>query len=319
MLNSTPCADVNEALSEYLAALEREFGAELLSVYLLGSLSTGSYTPGWSDVNGVIITREDEVTRLETRLDRTLQTVPAPRRLLFDSIVPQAALQREHWHNYAAVWGLINQTNLVEDGLLIWGAELRDELERPNLEELRAYQISELVTLMEGLALPWHKTPRRGLPLREPTADEWNYYHQHPTRIVDWLVYPTRVLLAWDKGRIGSKSEAVNHYIEEYHGPWEPVLLQADTLRRAGALELLTAETLALFSRQTPGLFAWVVKRLLTILFLPGDLPEAARNLRRWLEGDPTVHVPRRGETFQIFIPNRKPWLKQHNESGQTD
>lgn len=318
MLNPTPFADVNEALQEYLAALEREFGAELLSVYLLGSLSTGSYVPGWSDVNGVIIIHAGEVNQLEMRLERILQTVTAPRRLLFDCIVPYAALKRENWQNYAAVWGLINQTNLVEDGLILWGAELRDELERPNLEELRAYQISELVRLMEGAALPWRKTPRPGLPLREPTADEWNYYRQHPTEIIDWLVYPTRVLLAWDKGRIGSKSEAVNHYIEEYHGPWEPVLLQADTLRRAGALELLTAETLALFSRQTPGLFEWVVKRLLTILFLPDNLPEAARNLRRWLERDPSLQPPRRGETYQIFIPNRKPWLKQ-DEAGQAD
>lgn len=319
MLNPTPFADVNESLKEYLAALEREFGAELLAVYLLGSLSTGSYTPGWSDVNGVIVVRAGEVNQLERRLERILQTVTAPRRLLFDCIVPQAALKRENWQNYAAVWGLINQTNLVEDGILIWGTELRDELERPNLEELRAYQIGELVNLLEGAALPWRKTPRRGLPLREPTADEWNDYRRHPTEVIDWLVYPTRVLLAWDKGRIGSKSEAVNHYIEEYHGPWEPVLLQADTLRRAGALDLLTPEMLALFSRQTPALFEWMVKRLLTILFLPDTMPEAARNLRRWLARDPALRAPRRCEPFQLVIPNRKPWLKAQDDTPRAD
>jgi hypothetical protein len=128
---------------------------------------------------------------------------------------------------------------------------------------------------------------------------------------VDWLIYPTRVLLSWDKGRVGSKAEAVNHYIEEYHGPWEPALLQADTIQRSGDRELLTAPILTSFVGQIPDLFAWMVKRLLGILFLPDDITLAAHNFRRWLARDPDLPPARPGETYEIFIPNRKPWLKK--------
>ncbi len=312
MLNPTAYPKVNAVLDEYLAALEREFGAELVAVYLLGSLSTGSYVLGWSDINGVMIAQPDDITQLEARLQNVTQNFNTPP---FTCLVPRAALEKAHWQTYNDRWGLINQTNLVEDGILIWGQELRDALERPNLEELRAYQIEQIIQLLEAApgkkATAWQKSEWRGLPVREPRSEEWNYYRQHPTEIVDWLIYPARILLTWDKGRIGSKTEAVNHYIEEYHGPWEPILLQADTLRRAGAIELLTPETLTLFSRQTPGLFEWVVRRLLTILFLPNEWAEAARNLRRWLARDPTLPRPRPGETFEILIPNRKPWLRE--------
>lgn len=306
MLNPTAYPQVNTALTEYLAALRAGFGDELLSVYLLGSLSTSSYVPGWSDVNGVAVVKQGDPAQLQARIQVIRQTVldahPQWSRLLFACCVPMATLRQTNWRNQPEGWSLLDLTNLVEDGLLIWGQEIGYDLERPTLEELRAGLVAELARQLESPA---------PLPRRAPRGDEWNSYRQSPTQIVDWLIYPTRVLLTWDKGRVGSKPEAVNHYIEEYHGPWEPVLLQADTLRRTGSLDALTPETLMALAGQTPGLFEWLVKRLLSILFLPPDLADAGRNLRRWLERDPSLPRARPGQTYDIVIPDRKPWLRK--------
>ncbi len=316
MLNPTAYPQINQALDKYLDALQSEFGDELLSVYALGSLSTHSYVHGWSDVNGVVIVKQgDQVhARAQAARQAVLAAHPEWRDWLFACCIPAGALKNVAWQNHPPGWGLVNLTNLVEDGLLIWGQEL-EELERPTLEALRAYLIWELINVLEvsptEASLFWEKTYSRGLPLRAPQGGEWDYYGQHSTQVVDWLVYPTRVLLTWDKGRVGSKTEAVNHYIEEYHGPYEPVLLQADTLRRTGPLDTLTPETLATFAGQAPGLFEWMVKRLLSILFLPVRLEDAAHNLRRWLEHDPTLPPARPGQTYEILIPDRKPWLKK--------
>jgi hypothetical protein len=324
----TAYPEVDAALTEYINALQAGFGAELAAVYALGSLSTANYIPGWSDVNGVIIARQGDPKLLRTRArvvrDAILEKHPEWNKLLFTNCILVETLKNVTWHTQPEGWGLIDLTNLIEDGLLLWGQELRDDLELPVLEEVRAYQVWDLVRVIEaaqvGLPLPW----------RAPKGSEWDYYRAYPLHTVDWLVYSTRVLLTWDKGRAGSKSEAVNHYIEEYHGPWEPVLLQADALRRTGSLESLTPDIQDLFVGQTPSLFEWMVKRLLGILLLPTDMAQAAANLRRWLERAAVVPLQtglpydtflpgRLGERVKsddpnapdVFIPKRKPWLKK--------
>ncbi|MBN1890838.1 MAG: hypothetical protein JW850_22775 [Thermoflexales bacterium] len=327
MLNPTDYPEVNTLLEAYLTALQREFGDELLSVYLLGSLSTGAYVPGWSDVNGVSVVRQGEPSQLGTRAQAAslaaLSAQPAWRKPPFSCCLPAAALNNTSWQNQPEGWGPAELSNLVEDGVLVWGEEIRDELARPTLEQLRAYVLWKLANLLQA--------PQLSLPLRMPRGGEWAYYHQHPTAVVDQLIYPTRVLLTWDTGRVGAKSEAVNHYIEEYHGPWEPVLLQADTIRRAGFYEALTPETVAFFAAQVPSLFEWVVKRLLSILLLPDDMSQAASAFRRWLAGQPQFSPAYQGQPYdnltpgalgkrtrptgpgeagELFVPNRKPWLR---------
>lgn len=333
MLNPTDYPEVNTLLETYLAALQREFGDELLSVYLLGSLSTGAYVPGWSDVNGVSVIRQGEPAQLRARAQAAslaiVSTQPAWRGRVFSCCVPAAALDNTSWQDQPEGWGPAELSNLVEDGVLIWGEEIRGGLQRPTLEQLRAAVLDQVATLLEAPPFP--------LPLRMPKGGEWAYYHQHPTIVVDQLIYPTRVLLTWDNGRVGAKSEAVNHYIEEYHGPWEPVLLQADTIRRAGFHEALTPETVAFFAGQIPSLFEWVVKRLLSISLLPTDTSQAAASFRHWLanqsqlppayQGRPydnltpgalgelvhpsgPVQPGEAGEAKDLFIPNRKPWLR---------
>ncbi len=333
MLNPTAFPEIDAALTEYLRALEREFGDELLSVYLLGSLSTGSFIPGLSDVNGVIITRQNNAHQLGAQVRATCQALlashPDWQRWLFTGCISADALKNTTWENHPLGWGLVDLTNLVEDGRLIWGQELAEATQRPTLEELRAFLVWELAGVIESSA------SGPPLPLRAPTGAAWDHYRQHPLQVLDWLIYPARMLLTWNKGRVGSKSEAVNHYIEEYHGPWEPALLQADTLRRTGNLALLTPETLALFAGQAPSLFEWAAKHLLTILRLPSQMATAAHSLRRWLERDLTLAPPQPGapyDTFvsggvgertsptqsndphqppDTFIPSRKPWLRK--------
>jgi len=337
MLHKTNFTEVDSALNEYLLALQAELGDKLLAVYLLGSLSTDSYLPDWSDVNGVIVVQGD-LAELDARVEATQQALLTAhtewQAMFFTHCLSIDTLKNTSWKNHPPNWGLIDLTNLVEDGKLIWGKEIRNELERPNLEALRAYLIWELVKRLES-SLHTPGASRTSLPLRVPTSTEWDYYRQHPAQIIDWLIYPARILLAWDKGRIGSKTEAVNHYIEEYHGPWEPVLLQADTLRRTDNPTILTPETLIFFAQQTISLFEWLIKRLLSILLLPDDLTEAAHNFRRWLERDPDLARPHTGapyDTFvpgslgerispleseqsdpssEIFVPKRKPWLNK--------
>lgn len=333
MLDLTSYPDVKAVLDDYLAALQGEFGDQLLAVYLLGSLSTNSYVPGWSDINGVIVTGPAEPAQLTARAraarQAVLQSHPAWQASLFACCIPVETLRNTAWHDQPDCWSLVDMTNLVEDGGLLWGQDLRAELLLPNLEQLRACLVAQLIELLEAS----QAAGRRAFPLRAPDRGEWEQYCQHPRELVDWLIYPARWLLTWDKGRVGSKTEAVNHYIEDYHGPWEPVLLQADTLRRTGSLDALAPSTLAVFAEHTPGLFEWMLKRLLSILVLPDDLAGAAQHLRRWLERDPSLpRVPglpydtfapgEMGERVDrpqsppdqppdVFIPHRKPWLRE--------
>ena len=96
-MGATVHLEANEILPELVAGLRASLGSQLVGVYLYGSLLTGDFTPGVSDVDLLAATREtidgDELDRLRAMHARLVSARSAWTDRVEVAYVPLAALR----------------------------------------------------------------------------------------------------------------------------------------------------------------------------------------------------------------------------------
>lgn len=244
LLYTTPYPDVNAILERYVAEISQEFGLDLTAVYLLGSLTTDDYVPGWSDIDGLIVLARPLADAAEREAAARSRAVPHPLAsppaggegerggtpTLSFPIHTLSALRQPDWRTNPL--GMVSLLMLVEYGQVLWGTDIRHMLIVPRFPSLRAYLIQEMANIIRDRP--------RDLPVRAPKGVGGPAFKDKSIELVNWLFYPARLLMMLETTRTGSKTMAVRHYSVHHFDSWEVWLRWAEAYRRLPERKPLT-------------------------------------------------------------------------------
>lgn len=193
---------IPEARAAVDAARER-FGHALRSAYLIGSLAHGGFAPEVSDVD-VAFLLEDDASADQRDFDEVKQAVVdqlgtelAQRLSIFWSTRQWLASRAN-----AGRFPFIDQVDLIDHGVLVYGADVRETLPRPSEDEL--------VTEAADFIAARFETGEFARRVREPA-----YLISLGSRaVVKAVLFPVRFILTAETGRCGANADAVAHYVE---------------------------------------------------------------------------------------------------------
>ena len=186
------------------------FGDRLVSVYAVGSLAHGGFAPAVSDVDlTVLVDRCDEDVR-----DAVGAIVESTQDALGPGLADRLSLFYGDWSSFAsppptARLGAIDRLDLMDNGVLMWGADRRgSDGARPTREELVAETADFLRDWLE-----------RRRPVEELIG-------AGPRVLTKNVLFPVRFLYTHATGCAGANHDAVEWY-RELGGPHAPLAVAA--------------------------------------------------------------------------------------------
>ncbi len=215
---------MNLTLEVFLRELRGLLGPRLLSVMLYGSLVCDDLAPGYGDVDFVVVVDrelgdEERVALAELRiplrsgnyghLATMLEGAFMPRDMLY----PNAAGSGFWWgttreramdHNHL---GWLNSLDIRENGLIIFGADLRTEIPAPRQEDL-----------LREIRYSCHMMRQGG--------------NESGPHLVDGVLQSARFLAFVKERRLFSKSEAAKWAEKQATGRWRLFLSDCSQYRR---------------------------------------------------------------------------------------
>ena len=220
---------VNEALDLLRSGAESVLDAELLGIYISGSLAAGDFDPESSDIDFVVAVWNS----LETNMVRRLRHMHADLAMshpwgarMEGAYIDRGALRRhvagerhpfindDHPLGLAVLdetW-VLNRAQLREHGLTLYGPEPASLIDPVSSEQLKAAMRKELNTW-------WRPMLRRSSKLQ-------------PRRYQAFAIFTMcRALYLFEHGRIASKPEAARWAISSLDSKWRPVINRASVWR----------------------------------------------------------------------------------------
>ena len=198
-------------------------GADLLGVYLLGSLAHGGFSRRYSDID-MLVVAEQGVAPEDQEAMRAAAAALAP------ELAGKLSL---FWSNRSFFFGRFPPLDRLDyfDRPQPLFERLRASCPRPSLTEIRAY-------LAGAPFANWVERSRRFIaaPALAP-ADRKPYIRQ--------LLYPARFVYSWTTGRITSNDEAV-----AFLAAHAPPALDRDLVERALVLRRAAADPDPLFAER---------------------------------------------------------------------
>ena len=167
----TPYPDVNQVLLILLENVRIILGDYFTGMYLYGSLATGDFEPGRSDIDFLVVTGrelpENIVSELKTMHQRIFEWGMKWAKHLEGSYIPLNVVRR-----YSAIgpaWPMTNQQKflvahenaswvinndiLYHSGVVITGPPLKSIIDPVNPEELK----TAVLTLLRDIWVPWQQ------------------------------------------------------------------------------------------------------------------------------------------------------------------
>lgn len=225
----TPYRDVNTLLQDFLVRIQAILKEKLVGFYLYGSLSLGDFDPGSSDIDFLIVTREelsgkvlDELREMHSRI--AMSKNPYAQRLE-GSYISCAALQRydpddaSHptigmdWEFQVAKHGsnwILERHIVRERGVIVWGPSPRTFIDPISPHELRT-------AVYEHLRTFWQ---------HQLTGPEPEWLHPRDYQAFALLTM-CRALYTLSRGDIVSKPEAAAWALQTLDASWRPLIERA--------------------------------------------------------------------------------------------
>ena len=197
-------------------------GDRVGAIYITGSLAYGDFVPGKSDIDGFCFFKEgpsaEDLTKYGGMISDLGKMYPIYEGKILDHPVSMSFLQDKK--KLEKNLGFVNLTSLIQSGKLIYGTEVVMCVKPPTRWEIDTYMV-------QGVAEILRKREAR-IPCRvEEDEESIKEYSQNPELILNWLLYPARVLYTMKTGRIGSKKIAVHHYSLSHDDKFKMWLEQA--------------------------------------------------------------------------------------------
>jgi hypothetical protein len=192
----------------YLVDRTAEIFAERVSaIYITGSLSYGDFIPGRSDIDGFLFFEGalsgDDLRDYKRMIEAVEKMYPAYAGKILDhpvgtsTLADRSALEK--------TLGSVNLTSLIQSGKLIYGRDIFMAVKPPTRWELDTYMACDVANILS-------RRPDRIPCAVEQDSSSRALYCNDPGLLIQWLIYPARVLYTMKTGRIGSKKTAVVHY-----------------------------------------------------------------------------------------------------------
>jgi predicted nucleotidyltransferase len=225
----TAYPDVNEVLDRLGTSLVRILGAELIGLYLYGSLASGDFDPNSSDIDFVAALAVKPEARVVDRLRQVhedLQRSDPWGARLEGAYIDRVALRRhvageahpflneDHPLSIAVLdesW-VINRAQLRDMGLTISGPDPASLIDKVSGEQMQAAMHQELET--------WWRPLMQGSPKMQPRR-----YQSFA------VLTMCRALFLFEHGRIASKPTAAEWAISSLGPEWRSLIERALTWR----------------------------------------------------------------------------------------
>jgi hypothetical protein len=247
-------------LAEAVDACRTALGERLLAAYALGSLAHGGFSPLVSDVDLGLVLADPIAPGDASALEEVAGRVRAGATELHDRL-------SVFWGSPSTLGGAtgggrfppLDRLDLLEHGVLLWGADVRAGLPRPVPGELLVAGAEFALDFLAGIPRPGAPTGA-GLGSLRPAGDETIEEIRQPEllvargvrRLTKLVLFPVRFLYTAATGRVGTNRLAVEHHLAAAGAPstrlvgaglaWRTVAPQPGE-----AVALLEAEMLPLY------------------------------------------------------------------------
>jgi hypothetical protein len=215
-------------LADALAAYRVALGPRLLAGYALGSLAHGGFSPLVSDVDlGLVL--QDPVRRADRW---TMRRIAGGAAAAGGSALHQRL--SVFWGTPATLRGQaaggrfppLDRLDLLENGRLLTGRDVRDGLPRPTASELLVEGAEFALESLGGAGPLSHRVvdlvKTRGRPHNDATAeirDPARLVAEGPRRLTKVILFPVRFLFTAATGRVGTNADASEHYLAADRAP----------------------------------------------------------------------------------------------------
>ena len=228
-----PPDEVSALLGELGEGLPRALGANLVGVYLYGSLTQRAFDPALSDVDCIVVTRRDlsdaQFRRVGAWLRRAARANPWAARLQMTFLIRDEVLTMDsrachyqfgRFRRGGSDGSPIIWLNVLESGVALYGPPAETFLPEITREVLYEALVRELGYLREELSL-------------KPES-EWR---DVPSYRAYAVLTVCRILYTHARGRVVSKPEAAGWALRRLPAGWRALIRQALGAGRRGTPE----------------------------------------------------------------------------------
>lgn len=224
--------------------IQNIFKERLIACYSFGSLARGGFRPEISDIDIAIILASplQEKQDQESVAHATAEIIhlnPALGRKLSLFWTSLDLLQSKSAHG--GRFPLLDRLDLVNDGILLTGKDIRKEIALPNKEEIDI-EIAEFV-------------------LHDLAEENMTHLITNPKALIaagltyttKLILFPARFLYTLQTGKVGHNQEAATYFIEKHHNQLGELVKNAFSWRNGAlfneeqALNLISANLIPLY------------------------------------------------------------------------
>jgi hypothetical protein len=251
-------AVLNQAAESYRDTL----GQRLLASYALGSLAHGGFSPLVSDIDlGLILA--DPVAGGDAD---TIQGIAEAERARGSELHRRLSV---FWGTPATLGGRaeggrfppLDRLDLLENGRLLYGEDVRQGLPRPDRRELLVTGAEFALDFLAGIPRDRYGAASRQLGSLSSASEDSIEEIRHPgplvgegpRRVTKLVLFPVRFLYTAATGEVGTNDAAVAHYLEQPGVPSTALVAAALGWRRRPWAD--DAEARALLEAGLPALY----------------------------------------------------------------
>jgi hypothetical protein len=218
--------DVDDLLGNLVDTTEAQLNGRVGAIYITGSLAYGDFIPARSDIDGFCFfdgcASEDDLSLYRKMIFDLEGMYPVYEGRILDPPVSTSCL--EDRQSLDRSLGPVNLTSLIQSGKLIYGREILMSVRPPTRWELDTHMAQDVANVLR-------RSPEKIPCAVEDDVEAINGYLTKSDRLLDWLLYPARVLYTMKTGRISSKRTAVVHYCLSHRDRFNVWLEQAIEMR----------------------------------------------------------------------------------------
>jgi hypothetical protein len=282
--------DGEAVLNEAADAYRTQLGERLVAVYALGSLAHGGFSPLVSDIDlGLILA--DPVDRGD---GGRIQAIAQAQRARGSELHRRLSV---FWGTAATLAGRaaggrfppLDRLDLLDNGRLLHGDDVRDGLPRPDRTELLVTGAEFALDVLAGISRGAGVADEQLGSLssaRDGAIDEIRYpgrvVAEGPRRVTKLVLFPVRFLYTAATGEVGTNDAAVAHYLEQPGFPSTALVAAALAWREHGWTDETGAR--ALLESELQALYRYYVENHIERLNAAGR-PELANAFAQWRAG----------------------------------
>ena len=279
--------EVEAILSEAVDAYRAALGERLVAAYALGSLAHGGFSALVSDIDLALILADP----VQPDDGDAIQAIAETQKRAGSDLAERLSV---FWGTPLTLRGQVDggrfppldRLDLIANGRLLAGVDVRSELPRPTAEELLISGAEFALDFLAGVRAT--STPTAvGLGSMRPASQEAIEEIREPElllargvrRVTKHVLFPVRFMFTAATGRVGTNDEAAAWYVGADDAPCKPLVGAALAWREAPPEDDSTA--LQLLREQLVPLYLQYIDDHIARLAVVGE-PELVRGFEQW-------------------------------------